>query len=101
MRGTPSAPAQRNISSALQALDKEFLNDATDRSMGKLQKFNTFRKESSETVRTYWIRYEGLIGELDRHGLMSAEAVRFIKAFQSHGTEHQSKNGFDGRRAEQ
>ena len=83
MRDTDASRELRTASGVLLALDKEFLRDATERSMEKLQKFNVFKKEHSATIRPYWIRFERLVGELDRHGLKLTAEMRFLKAFQS------------------
>ena len=51
--------------------------------MGKLNRFQNFKRRSGESIRGFWIRFETLTDSLDRNGLVLNQEMRFLKATQA------------------
>ena len=67
MRDTASSRGLRTVPILLLEIGKEFIRDATDRSMGKLQKSNVFKKNAPEpytpngfALEDWWANYTAL-----------------------------------------
>ena len=80
MKETKEGIKKRPFVELLSRMDADFLMGDGDRSMGKLNKFQNFKRRPNESIRCYWIRFGALVDRPDRHGLVLSPAMKFLKS---------------------
>ena len=75
-RETKGNPIVRSISSILEYLDKSYASTSQVREMDALGKLLELRREGSETVQPFWLRFEWIMATLEyTSSILSSELV--------------------------
>ena len=85
-------PVSRPFESLFLHLDKEYSRDASERSMQKLQQFQTFVRKAHESVNSFWIRFSKLPAEAESNGLTMSSSMLFLRALQALSLTPEQKN---------
>ena len=82
LRDTRDKKEERTFGNSLMILDKEFQKGTAERALSRMAAFNNFQRLSNESIRSFWIRYQKMVGGA-LSGLDIANKVSYVRALQA------------------
>ena len=88
---TKATPERRNIPLLLTYLDKSYATTSREREMNALERLLEIRREGSETVQAFWLRFESILITLENTSSILSSEMIFMRALKSLQLSHQQK----------
>ena len=83
LRETREKKGDRTFEKLFAVLDKEFQKDSTERALNRMTAFNQFQRTGSENIRSFWIRFQKMLGDARICGLEITEKMSYVRALQA------------------
>ena len=79
MRDTRDMPRERTINQFLKVLESQFSAHIREREMFHLDEVMALKRDSAETVQSFWFRYEDLMHQLSDYNLVFPQNMMFLR----------------------
>ena len=89
---TKMNPNLRSIPLLLNYLDSSYAVTSREREMNALERLLELRREGSETVQGFWLRFEAIVTALENTSSVLSSELVFMRALKSLQLSHQQKN---------
>ena len=83
----------RSIQLLLSYLDSSYATTSREREMNALERLLDLRREGSETVQAFWLRFEAIMVTLENTSSILSSELVFMRALKSLQLSHQQKTG--------
>ena len=91
-RDTKDNPQLRTIRGLVKLLDKSYALTGRGREMASLEKLFELKREPMETMQSFWLRFDMILGTLEGHSSLLSSELLFYACVQIITTEPLAKD---------
>ena len=83
MKETRSKPDERTFQQLFVLLDSVFRKRSSDHAIYRSEAFNAFKKFPADDIRSSWVRFQKVMGDVRTHGLTISNQMEYVRAMQA------------------